>query len=173
MYQSMINPNKLNDGTTVSYAKGLLNFSNYGHQEIGHDGGGFGFLTVTRYFPDDDLYIICLINTEGPKGGDFFADKMTWKLLDKKEYKKVELDFDTNGIEGIYTGQTRNTTQTLEIKSIENGITRQTIGKEKIDTLKTYIGNNTWMDGNDKITIENNEYRIDKIWNYYILKKEK
>jgi CubicO group peptidase (beta-lactamase class C family) len=173
MYQSMINPNKLNDGTTVSYAKGLLNFSNYGHQEIGHDGGGFGFLTVTQYFPDDDLYIICLINTEGPKGGDFFADKMTWKLLDKKEYKKVELDFDTNGIEGIYTGQTRNTIQTLEIKSIENGITRQTIGKEKIDTLKTYIGNNTWMDGNDKITIENNEYRIDKIWNYYILKKEK
>jgi CubicO group peptidase (beta-lactamase class C family) len=172
MYQSMINPNKLNDGTTVSYAKGLLNFSNYGHQEIGHDGGGFGFLTDTRYFPDDDLYIICLINTEGPRGGDFFADKMTWKLLDKKEYKKVELDFDTNGIEGIYTGQTRNTIQTLDIKSIENGITRQTKGKEKIDTLKTYIGNNTWMDGNNKITIKNNEYRIDKIWNYYIFKKE-
>jgi hypothetical protein len=80
-----------------------------------------------------------LINTEGP-GEDFFADKMTWKLLDKKG-TKVELDFDTNGIEGIYTGQTRNTIQTLDIKSIENGITRQTIGKEKIDTLKTYIGN--------------------------------
>jgi hypothetical protein len=63
------------------------------------------------------------------------------------------LDFDTNGIEGIYTGQTRNTIQTLDIKSIENGITRQTIGKEKIDT-KTYIGNNTWMDGNNKITIK-------------------
>ncbi|MGK0296067.1 MAG: CubicO group peptidase (beta-lactamase class C family) [Ulvibacter sp.] len=172
MYQSMINPNKLNDGTTVSYATGLLNFLNYGHQEIGHDGGGFGFLTDTRYFPDDDLYIICLINTEGPRGGDFFADKMTWKLLDKKEYKKVELDFDTNGIEGIYTGQTRNTIQTLDIKSIENGITRQTKDKEKIDTLKTYIGNNTWMDGNNKITIKNNEYRIDKIWNYYIFKKE-
>jgi CubicO group peptidase (beta-lactamase class C family) len=173
MYQSMINPNKLNDGTTVSYAKGLLNFSNYGHQEIGHDGAGFGFLTDTRYFPDDDLYIICLVNTTGPRGGSFFADKVTWKLLDKKEYKKVAVDVDTKSIQGIYTGQARDTIQSLEIKSIENGITRQTIGKEKVDTLKTYIGNNTWMDGNDKITIENNEYRIDEIWNYYILKKVK
>jgi hypothetical protein len=80
------------------------------------------------------------------------------------------VDFDTN-IEGIYTGQTRNTIQTLDIKSIENGITRQTIGKEKIDTLKTYIGNNTWMDEN-KITIKKIEYRIDKIWNYYIFKRK-
>jgi hypothetical protein len=46
----------------------------------------------------------------------------------------------------VYTQQTRNTIQTLDIKSIENGITRQTIGKEKIDTLKKHIGNNTWMD---------------------------
>ncbi len=95
MYQSMINPNKLNDGTTVSYAKGLFNFSNYGHQEIGHDGGGFGFLSDTRYFPDDDLYVISLVNTTGPRGGSFFADKVTWKLLDKKEYKKVAVDVDT------------------------------------------------------------------------------
>jgi CubicO group peptidase (beta-lactamase class C family) len=173
MYQSMINPNKLNDGTTVSYAKGLFNFSNYGHQEIGHDGGGFGFLSDTRYFPDDDLYVISLVNNTGPRGGSFFADKITWKLLDKKEYKKVAVDVDTKSIQGVYKGQARDTIQSLEIKSIDNGITRQIIGNEKIDTLKTYIGNNTWMDGNDKITIENNEYRIDKIWNYYILKKEK
>jgi CubicO group peptidase (beta-lactamase class C family) len=172
MYQSMINPNKLNDGTTVSYAKGLFNFSNHGHQEIGHDGGGFGFLSDTRYFPDDDLYVISLVNNTGPRGGSFFADKITWKLLDKKEYKKVAVDVDTKSIQGVYKGQARDTIQSLEIKSIDNGITRQTIGNEKIDTLKTYIGNNTWMDGNDKITIENNEYRIDKIWNYYILKKE-
>jgi CubicO group peptidase (beta-lactamase class C family) len=172
MYQSLISPNKLNDGTPISYAKGLVNFSNYGHQEIGHDGGGFGFLSDTRYFPDDDVYVISLVNTTGPRGGSFFADKITWKLLDKKEYKQVPLDIDVKAIQGIYKGQTRDTIQSLEIKSIENGITRQPIGEEKIDTLNVYVGNNTWMDGNDKITIENNEYRVDKIYNYYILKKE-
>ena len=172
MYQSMISPDKLNDGTTVSYAKALVNFSNYGHKEIGHTGGISGFLSDTRYFPDDDLYIICITNTAGPKGGPFFADKVTWKLLDKKEYKPMPLDIDAIAIQGIYTGQTRDTIQSIEIKSIENAITRQVKGEKKIDTLKVYVGNNTWMDGNDKITIENNEYRVDKIYNYYILKKE-
>lgn len=36
MYQTMISPDNLNDGTSVSYAKGLVNFSNYGHNEIAH-----------------------------------------------------------------------------------------------------------------------------------------
>lgn len=172
MYLSMINPDKLNDGTSVSYAKGLVNFSNFGHKEIAHGGGIHGFLSDTRYFPDDDLYIICLVNTTGPNGGSFFADNITWKLLDKKEYKSVELDSDFKNIQGTYKGAVRGSMQSLEVKSIINGITLQSMGEEKIDTLKVYIGNNTWMDGNDRITIENDEYRVDNTYNYYILKKE-
>ncbi len=172
MYLSMINPDKLNDGTSVSYAKGLVNFSNFGHKEIAHGGGIHGFLSDTRYFPDEDLYIICLVNTTGPNGGSFFADNITWKLLDKKEYKSVELDSDFKNIQGTYKGAVRGSMQSLEVKSIINGITLQSLGEEKIDTLKVYIGNNTWMDGNDRITIENDEYRVDNTYNYYILKKE-
>ncbi len=174
MYQSMITPDKLNDGAMVSYAKALVNFSNYGHKEISHGGAITGFSSYVQYFPDDDLYIICLINTIGQKNiGRFFGNEISWKLLGKKEYKSVPLDIDVKSIEGTYKGQTRNNIQSLEIKSIDDGITRQTIGKEKIDTLKNYVGNNTWMYGNEKITIKNNEYRIDEIYNYYILKKEK
>jgi len=44
--------------------------------------------------------------------------------------------------------------------------------KSNPSNLEVYVGNNTWMNGNDKITIENGEYRIDKTYNYYILKKE-
>ena len=151
----------------------MVNFSNYGHKEISHGGAITGFSAYVQYFPDDDLYIICLINTIGPKKiGRFFGNEITWKLLDKKEYKPMPLNIDAKAIQGIYTGQTRDTIQSLEIKFIANGITRQTIGDEKIDTLKVYVGNNTWMDGNDKITIENNAYRADKVYNYYILKKE-
>jgi len=174
MYQSMISPDKLNDGTVVSYAKGLVNFSNYGHKEISHSGVIAGFSSFVQYYPEDDLYIITLINTIGPKKtGPFFGYEITWKLLKKKEYVKVESDIDFKTIQGIYTGQTRGAIQSLEIKSIANGITRQVMGEEKIDTLKVYVGNNTWMDGNDKITIENDGYRVDNIYNYYILKKEK
>jgi CubicO group peptidase (beta-lactamase class C family) len=177
MYQSMITPGQLNDGTTVRYAKGWANFSNYGHHEISHGGAIAGFSSFVQYFPENDLYIITLVNTIGPKKtGRFFGYEITWKLLDKKEYEQAPLDFDTNTIQGAYTGQTRggkdsDGKQSIEIKSIKNGVTRQTIGEEKIDTLKVYIGNNTWMEENDKITIKNDEYRVDKIYNYYILKK--
>lgn len=174
MYQTMITPDKLNDGTPVSYAKALANFSNYGHKEISHGGAIAGFSSFVQYYPNDDLYIITLVNTIGPKKtGRFFGYEITWKLLDKKEYEQVALDIDTKTMHGNYTGVVRGgEKQTLEIKSIENGITRQVKGKEKIDTLNVYIGNNTWMDGNEKITIKNDEYRVDKIYNYYIYKKE-
>ncbi len=173
LYQSLITPDSLNDGTPLHYAKGLVNFSNFGHKEIAHGGGIHGFLSDTRYFPDEDLYIICLINTTGPNGGSFFADKITWKLLNKQEYEGVDLDIDGANLQGKYTGAVRGSTHSLEVKSIANGITVQSAGAESIDTLEVYIGNNTWMDGNDKITIENDEYRVDEAYNYYILKKEK
>lgn len=173
LYQTLITPGKLNDDTPVSYAKGLINFSNFGHKEIAHGGGINGFLTDTRYFPDEDLYIICLVNTTGPKGAGFFADEITWKLLDKMEYKQVDLDSNFKDIQGTYTGPVRGSTKSLEVKSIANGITIQAMGEEEIDTLKVYVGNNTWMDGNNRITIENNEYRVNDTYNYYILKKEK
>jgi hypothetical protein len=83
------------------------------------------------------------------------------------------LDIDAGNIQGTYVGAVRGANQSLEVKSIKNGITVQAVGKDQIDTLVVYIGNNTWMDGKDRITIENNEYRIDKTYNYYILKKEK
>jgi hypothetical protein len=73
--------------TTISYAKGYL-ILKLRSPKMSHDGE----VSVSNWHDistDDDLYIICLINTEGPKGRRFFADKMTWKLLDKKVQKKV------------------------------------------------------------------------------------
>ena len=48
----------------------------------------------------------------------------------------------------------------------------QSEGEEEADTLKTYIGNNTWAEDNDRIIITNNEYRYVTPSAYYILKKE-
>jgi len=172
LYLSLITPDQLNDGSQLRYAKGLLNFSNFGNHEIAHGGGINGFLSDTRYFPEEDLYIICLVNTTGPHGADFFTEKITWKLLEKHENKGVDLDIDTKNLEGNYTGTARGETQSLAVKSIPNGLTIQNEGSDQLDTLNLYIGNNTWMKENTKITIQNNEYRIDNPSAYYILKKQ-
>lgn len=171
-YRSMITPDTLSNGARLNYAMGLVNFQNYGHHEISHSGYINGFLSDTRFYPDDDLYIICLLNTTGPKGAGFFANGAIWNLLDKKEYPKRELDIDVAEIVGHYSGVMRNGTRRLEVKSIEDAITVREEGNKHVDTLKVYVGNNSWMVGNNKVTIKDNAYHINSNYNYYILKKE-
>ncbi|GMN04718.1 hypothetical protein MTsPCn5_01060 [Croceitalea sp. MTPC5] len=171
-YQELVTPKTLNSGVKVNYAMGLTNFMNYGHQEISHGGGIPGFLSDTRYYPKEDLYIICLVNTTGPHGGSFFADLITWNILEKIEYQSIELDFDPEELVGTYSGQTRGGRQSVKIDAVTNGITMQFDGDDKIDTLKTYIGNHTWMDGNTKIKIRDGLSTTNQVYGFYIMKKE-
>ncbi|MFC2129105.1 serine hydrolase domain-containing protein [Bacteroidota bacterium] len=171
LYQYMITPDKLNDGSIPHYANGLVNFSNYGHKEIAHIGGINGFLSDTRYFPDDNLYIICLVNTAGPHGASYFADKITWKLMDKNEYTPHKIDINLHSLAGKYIGQVGRII-TLEVRDIPNALIITFEGQKNGDTLQTYLGNSTWADGNSKILLKNNECKLDQIYGYYILKKE-
>lgn len=172
-YQSLINPGTLADGSSLHYAMGLTNYEDFGHHRIGHGGGINGFLTDTRYYPDEDLYIISLVNTTGPKGASFFADEITWHLLEKKMPKGAGLDVDTKELEGRYTGAVRGSYEySIEVKSISNGVTIQSERDQNADTLHIYLGNNTWADNNNRIIITNNEYRFVSPSAYYILKKE-
>jgi CubicO group peptidase (beta-lactamase class C family) len=172
LYKIITTPDRLSDGSETRYAKGLVNYTNFGNRQIGHGGGINGFLSETRYFPDNDLYIICLVNTVSPKGAGFFASKLTWKLLDKQEYDPVEIDVDLAALSGKYSGQVRGRIYSIEITALANTITVSAVGQDNVDTLETYIGQHTWMDGNSIIVIKDNEYRRDDVSGYYILKKQ-
>jgi CubicO group peptidase (beta-lactamase class C family) len=171
-YQEFITPKSLNNGTPIRYAMGLTNFNNYGNQEIAHGGGIPGFLTQTNYFPEQDLYIICITNTAGPHGGSFFVDNIMWELLEKKDYESLTLDFDPKEVEGTYSGQTRGSIQNIEVKAITDAITVESNKDGNIDTLTTYIGNHTWMDGNTKISLKDGLLETDQVYGHFILKKQ-
>ena len=171
-YQSLVTPNTLSDGSILRYGMGISNFLNMGHQQISHGGGIPGFLTDTRYFPDADLYIIALVNTTGPHGGGYFADKITWEILEKKKTEGMNFDMDSKNLEGSYTGQTRGRIQSIAIKAIPNAITIERNGDGKVDTLNTYIGNHTWMDDNTIINIKDGIMRTDAVSGHYLLKKQ-
>ncbi len=171
-YQTLVTPKTLSDGGVLRYAMGISNFSNNGHQQISHGGGIPGFLTETRYFPEEDLYIIALVNTAGPHGGDFFANKITWEILEKKKLEGVALDIDPKNLEGTYTGQTRGRIQSIAITAIPNAITIESNRDGKVDTLNTYIGNHTWMDGNTIVKIKNGLMITDAVSGHYLLKKK-
>ncbi len=171
-YQLITTPQSLNDGTEVRYAMGLTNSLNFGNREIGHGGGINGFLSSTRYFPDHDLYVVCLVNTTGPKGAGLFSSEMAWKLLDRVEYAIKDVDVDLESLAGKYTGQVRGRILSVSVSSLAESIVLSIEGRDDADTLTTYVGNATWMDGNEILTFDDNVLRIDQVSGYYLLEKE-
>jgi CubicO group peptidase (beta-lactamase class C family) len=64
-YAELITPAKLNDGTSLRYGMGTaIAEDSHGLRYIGHNGGGFGFSSETRWYPDARLAIVVLTNSE-------------------------------------------------------------------------------------------------------------
>ena len=171
-YEMMITPRPLNDGTKVKYAMGLVNESYFGQQMIHHGGGIHGFLSETRYFPQEDLTVICLVNTTGPRGGGFFADQLTWQVLDQKYPPRVPVDVDMKKLEGIYAGQVRGRQLQVEVKIEKGQIRLYQDGGEDAEALDHYIGNSTWWDDGQELTIAGDKMQILEGYSYYVLKRE-
>jgi CubicO group peptidase (beta-lactamase class C family) len=79
-YQAMITPGALNDGNRTSYGFGLGVGELDGHRRIAHSGGINGFRSAMAYYPDDDLAVIVLVNTEGPTAGQMAGIIAKWAL---------------------------------------------------------------------------------------------
>jgi len=68
-YERMITPEMLADGTPLTYGYGLAVSEIEGHPKIAHGGGINGFNTTLAYYPDDEVTIVVLANTEGANPG--------------------------------------------------------------------------------------------------------
>ena len=170
-YALMTTPTTLYDGTALRYAMGLAVFNDNGYRRISHGGGINGFLTATRYYPDEDLYVIVLVNTTGPAGADFIADKLTWEIMEKQDPVSVTEDAALMIEAGDYSGPVRGRDITIEVSSIGNSLILVTKGESDPDTISTYLGDNTWANKNEIIKLENEKLKIDQIYGNYILSK--
>ncbi|MFO0981952.1 MAG: serine hydrolase domain-containing protein [Planctomycetota bacterium] len=74
---AMLEPGKLNDGTTLSYAAGLELGSYRGLKTIGHGGGDAGFRAYLVRFPDQDFAIALLGNA-----GHLDAQGLAYRVAD-------------------------------------------------------------------------------------------
>ena len=128
-------------------------------------------MSDTRYFPEENLYIICLVNTTGPKGAGVFADQLTWELLDKKKPQSVEPDTSLESIEGKYSGRVNGRKVSLEVTTLDEAIVLSAKGQKNPDTLKVHIGDNRWMDGKTIIEFAHDELRRDDVYSYTIMEK--
>ena len=62
--QEMRLPTVLADGTRIDYGLGTRLGSLQGHAVVGHTGSGGGFNTALEYFPNDQLTVVVLTNTD-------------------------------------------------------------------------------------------------------------
>jgi D-alanyl-D-alanine carboxypeptidase len=65
MLTMMRTPSALSDGISVDYGFGTRLGNLGGHRVIGHTGSGGGFKNIFERFPDDDLTIVVLTNSDG------------------------------------------------------------------------------------------------------------
>lgn len=168
-YREIATPGTLNNGSPLRYAMGLVHFSDNGHRQIGHGGGIHGFLSETRYYPDDDLYVVCLVNTTGPRGASSFANALTWNILQKESYDSRPFDQDADRLSGTFSGQVRGRMLDMEIQAAPEGLIWKPAGEETADTLTTYLGDALWMDGNDRVFYRDGKWVIDQVSGYYVL----
>ena len=168
-YELLTTPETLNNGAPLRYAKGLSVFEQYGNRYIGHGGGINGFLSNTRYYPEADLYVICLVNTTGPKGAGYFANELSWQLLEKQEYETVPVEMDLESVSGTFSGVVRGRILELSVEATPDGLIAKAKGDKEADTIRTYVGNATWMDGNDILKFEEGNWIIDQVSGYYVL----
>lgn len=64
-YAELIAPGKLNDGTSLRYGMGTtVAEDSHGLRYVGHNGGGFGYSSEARWYPDAQLAVVILTNSE-------------------------------------------------------------------------------------------------------------
>jgi D-alanyl-D-alanine carboxypeptidase len=68
-YRLMTTKGILTDQSETGYGFGLFVNPMNGHPQIGHGGGINGFNTAMAYYPEIDLDVVVLSNTEGPSAG--------------------------------------------------------------------------------------------------------
>jgi len=65
-YRELVTPGVLNDGTRLRYAKGVAVDSLHGRRAVHHGGDIPGFASELQWFPDGEISIVVLMNSEGP-----------------------------------------------------------------------------------------------------------
>jgi len=120
-YREMIAPSTLADGTSLRYSMGLLvGEDSHGLKFIGHGGGGFGFSSVTRWYPDARLAVVVLTNSE-PDEISKVTDDLAAAVLPVPR-PTGPFTGDASLLVGIYKGLGRGKEMVIEVTQTPQGI---------------------------------------------------
>lgn len=172
-YEKLIAPARLGDGTPLRYGMGLALTNYNGTPIISHGGGIPGFLSDSRYFPEEDLTIVTLVNTTGPVApaevSMFAASIILGEPLEEDQPDPGNLA----RLAGHYEGSGRGQSTSFDLEADDNMLIR--VSDNGGDTLK-YLGDNRWSVGNTYYNFHETDNEItglelDNVYGYYKLYK--
>ena len=122
-YRDMTTPSHLGDGTTIRYGMGIgVSTDVHGRRMIGHGGAITGFTADTRWYPDADLYIVVLNNSNGPTSPSAVAGALADAIIQPTPVPPLPFTGDVTPLLGKYTGPSRGRPMTVEVTAGPQGI---------------------------------------------------
>lgn len=177
MYREFITPAVLKDGTKTHYAMGITVSDQDGKRLISHRGGINGYLSQNSYYPDENVSIVVLINTTGPVAPYEISRRIAHFLFGKASEKPVPFHGDGSKFPGTYKGAGRGADFSVIVTGKDSALSVKLPYERKPKDLH-YRADSSWTDGSwtYRFTESGNsadELRIDQVYGYLILRKEK
>jgi len=172
-YEMMITPQPLDDGTPRRYAMGLRHYKAPSGRVIEHGGGRSGFGTHSRYYPDEDVTVVVLVNTRGPPGPATTADAIGEHLFgDDAVPEAATFAGDLGRFVGAFRGPARGSTLRARV-TVEGDTLKIQAGTPLAQPVE-YLGGTTFFRGNLRFIFEmvNGEataLRMDRIADHWVL----
>jgi CubicO group peptidase (beta-lactamase class C family) len=177
MYQKMVTPGRLADGTTLRYGMGLKVYEASGRRVIKHAGGISGFLSEARYYPEEDLTVIVLQNTLGPKGPSALASRLVHLTIGPGEKPDAQpYEGTLSRFTGRYSGPARGELMTLRVNVEDDKLVVSGVGGSSEPIPLTHATGQTWQRGQVRYQFVQAggtivELRLDAPGGYYVLRK--
>lgn len=180
LYNMLITPVPLNDGTEVHYAMGLTHYDHPTGRVIEHGGGIDGFLSHSRYYPDEDVTVVVLQNTGAPPGPAAVANQIGEQLFGTPmALTPQQYGGDLARYEGRYEGAARGATLSIQIAAADGALQSTVTVRDRElppDTLN-YLGGDTFFEGSNRFIFDGSagggfgKLRLAGPSNHYVLER--
>jgi D-alanyl-D-alanine carboxypeptidase len=159
-YRELITPGPLNSGLRPRYAKGILADSLLGRRAIHHGGGINGFLSDLKYFPDDTLTIVVLVNTAGPVAPGAISTSIAEAMFGKWSLQGIAFRGKTEDYAGEYQGVGRGRALVVRIAAGgEKGTLTLQSGQGRVQRL-IYLGGESFAANGARYTFVRDGGRV-------------
>jgi CubicO group peptidase (beta-lactamase class C family) len=179
-YTELITPSRLSDGTPIRYSMGLsVGKEIRGLDYIGHGGAIAGFTAQAGWYPDAQMAVVVLMNSNGSISPSAVASELAGEVLPWTRPPLTRFAGDVAPLVGKYIGPSRGRDMVIEVTDTPEGIAFSIDGSAArslpwADGLTFRVSSTTLLTFGraSGTTGPVTELRFDSGGGYYILKRQ-